>query len=89
MKKTLAMFKDVTGVIYEAGLWADSNKELTRLTEFVEVDFPDLPHEVVLSAELSVLTTQEEKVKAAYHDEIEKIEIRRQELMALPAPEEA
>lgn len=65
--------------------WADGNPDYVRVTESIEVDFKELSHDSVVSAQLKSLDAQEQKARADFAVALMNIEDRRQKLLALPA----
>ncbi|PCJ26741.1 MAG: hypothetical protein COA94_04910 [Rickettsiales bacterium] len=89
MKKKLCVVKQVSleylqfisDVDYQLCYKDDEN--YIRITEVVEVDFPDIDKIELLNAELAALDTQATKIKAVAEAAITGIERKRQELLAI------
>ena len=65
--------------------WADKESTYVRVTESIEVEFKELSHDAVVSAQLKSLDAQEKKARADLAVALMNIEDRRQRLLALPA----
>ena len=88
MKKQVAVFQYVSGVlegyqsVREPSNGGDS--ELARVSEYVEVEFPPLPREAVIGTQVMAINNAIEKARADHADNIQRLESRRAELLALP-----
>ena len=54
------------------------------MTEFVEVDFPELPQATVIQGQLDALDAQEETLLKEFNNKVEQIQRKKAELLALP-----
>lgn len=95
MKMLCAVFKHAkysTDFITECDetgeCFADRNPEYVRLSETVEVEFPELPKEAIVAGQLAVLDKEREEATATYAGKLAEIADKRALLMALPAPEQ-
>ena len=61
----------------------DGHSEWIRLTEFVEVDFPELPPEETVQIQLDALEREEQKETARHAAVVSDIEDRRSKLLAI------
>jgi peptidoglycan hydrolase CwlO-like protein len=82
MKKKLAVFLmqfDVEIVLEES----DHRDQYTRLSEFVEVEFTELPKETVLSNQVSALDAQIADIQTKAIKDIDRLNQKKAELLAL------
>lgn len=89
MKKTVAVFLWADLGVYtvaEDGL-DKRDHDYVRVTELVEVEFPELEQVDVLQAQIAALDEQAEKVRADMGKKLTAIAQKKQELLALPAPD--
>ena len=93
MKMLCAVFKNAkynTTFIAECDetgeCFADRNPEYVRLSETIEVEFPELPKETIIAKQLAALDRMKGEVMEAFAARLEEIEHKRAELLALPAP---
>ena len=68
--------------------FADRKPEYVRLSETVEVEFPELPKETIVEGQLAALDKEKEEATATYAEKLAEILDKRALLMALPAPEQ-
>ena len=87
MKMKLAVYKHEYSDGSPCGEWAETCNGYVRLTEFVEVDFPPLADATVIARQVEMIDRQISKVRVAAADEVARLEQRKAELLALPAPE--
>jgi hypothetical protein len=93
MKMKIAVYQVVGGVIAGhisvreyAEFW-DESKDVVRLTEPLEVEFVDLPNADLAERQIAVIDAEIKEVRAELTAKITRLESRRAELLALPAPE--
>lgn len=60
-------------------------KDYVRLSEWVDVDFPPIPREETVKAELAILEEEANEIRAETQQRLNEIERRKQELLALPS----
>lgn len=68
--------------------FADSAPEYVRLSETIEVEFPELSKETIIAGQLAALDKEKEEATAIYAERLAEIADKRALLMALPAPEQ-
>lgn len=68
--------------------FADRNPEYVRLSETIEVEFPELPKETIVAGQLAALDREKEVATAEYAEKLAEIMDKRALLMALPAPKQ-
>lgn len=66
--------------------FTDTHPNYLRLTEWTDVELPDLPKQDLVSAQVSALDEAERELRRKFADALSEIGRRRQELIALPAP---
>lgn len=87
MKVLIALFKteyaDQSAFLCrdDGTCWADECERYTRLTDTIEVDFPEIPIEVRRSVQLSKLEQQEEKAREEFNKMLNGITKERTALM--------
>ena len=91
MQRTVALFETKYGTItelgcskeetsrYESSTWA----EYTRVTEFVLIDFPDLPKAEIVNRKIAALDSVMDQVKTEATQKLQELGQRRQELLAI------
>lgn len=65
--------------------WADDDGGYVRVSEVVEVEFPELDRKTVLDKQLAVIDKQIQSVRAECEVKIGRLDRQKQELLALPA----
>ncbi|MDD5084171.1 MAG: hypothetical protein PHT88_04590 [Candidatus Moranbacteria bacterium] len=85
----LAKYKNIR-VDYEVITddWCAEHRDYVRLTEFVDIEFPPLPEDAVITQEVAVLDRQIAAIQEQAMVEIQQLAQRKQELLALNAPGE-
>jgi hypothetical protein len=83
MKNKIAVFKDKYGLESHLGEYAEDWKEYTRITEYVEVDFPELPPETVIANQVAAIDAVIDEIKTKAMQEVEKLLQKKSELLAL------
>lgn len=84
MKTKLALFKWITlNIVTPCEEWAEADEDKIRLTEWVEVDFPELPPEDHVKKEIEALDIRIAEVRTAAEVKIAQIERRKSELLAI------
>lgn len=58
-------------------------KDYVQITEYVDVDLPDLPQETVIKGQLDQLQKMEDSINLKAAEALAEVNRRRQELMAL------
>lgn len=88
MKIRIAMFSHTTYKYDELCTWdrEEDSKDWVRISEWVEVDLPERSPQVVLDKHLHNLALHETELRADMMEKLQKVEKRRKELLALPAP---
>lgn len=79
----LAAFKAKYGTIAITSNWADNNTGYVRISEYVDVEFPPLPKEDVLKNQIACIDKQIDAIKAESIKEINDLQQKKQELLAL------
>lgn len=70
-------------VIQEDGDYACTHLDYTRVSEFIEVDFPPRAQDEIVTEQLAALDTLEVQVEKDYATKIQAIKDKRSELAAL------
>lgn len=87
MKKRIAIFEYTSGVMLGFQFFSEehmeANSEVTRISEYVEIDFADLPREEVVSRQVEGINKEIAEARAKHADNISRLEQRRAELLAL------
>lgn len=86
MKQRIAVFQNVK-FNYDHTTTVDMAKddpEYVRITEWVEVEFPDIKKEEIIKDMVSSLDKQIEVERAESHSRVNRLLNKRQELLALP-----
>jgi len=86
MKMVIGLYKNSSGDIHPTRFDYDSDGDTSSsfmVTERIEVDFPDIAHEVVVDRELSLLNRAEQELMAKYQKAKEDIEERRARLLCI------
>ena len=83
IKERLAAFITNYGTTIISIDWAERGQNYTRISEYVEVEFPALPKEDVLKNQIATIDKKIETVKQESIDLINKLQQKKQELLAL------
>lgn len=87
MKKTVAVFEWITESMQGYQTVSDAGgripEHLVQVSEAVEVEFPELPKEVTVAAAVAAVGEQINELRIKHVAEINKLEERRNELLAL------
>ena len=83
MKKRIALFDSKYGVSVYQDVQEMYLTDYVRITEYVEVDFPDFPLETVVGNQVSYIDKQIDEIKNKAMDEIAELQTRKAELLAL------
>ena len=83
IKERLAAFITNYGTTIISIDWAERDQDYTRISEYVEVEFPALPKEDVLNNQIATIDKKIETVKQESIDLINKLQQKKQELLAL------
>ena len=84
MKQRLALFENITyGGITPTESWAERRNDYTRLTEYVEVDFPEPEKGTVIAAKVEKLQAVKEEMKEKFLEGMGNIDTKIQELLAI------
>ena len=93
MKTRIAMFRDpqfgwlMVGDREVGAPNQDSYGGSARVTEYVEVDFPEIPSEDAIKAQLAILDAKADAAHDKCNNELAVIEDARRKLLALPSPD--
>jgi hypothetical protein len=63
--------------------WADRSDGYLRVSEYVEVEFPSLPMEDVVPLQVAAVERSIEKLTAEYAKELDLLQARKADLLAL------
>jgi hypothetical protein len=83
MKKKLAVFLTKWGTETVLPEWAGADSDYARATEYVEVDFPELQKETVITNQVAQLDSAIATIKAKAIEEVDKLNQKKSELLAL------
>jgi hypothetical protein len=83
MRKKLAMFKNANGWISACEELFDTFDSYVRITEFVTVDFPDLPANDIVGKQLDMLSAKEAAAREQFQRILDVINDERGKLLAL------
>lgn len=84
MKKILAIFKDVEyGFINAHDNRFEKVENYVRMTEYVEIDFPDREQSEVINSQIAALDAAAEELGKKYMEGLESIKLKKAELLAL------
>jgi len=64
--------------------WCDDSSEYYRISETIDVEFPELDRQTVLDKQLSAIDKQIQSVRAECEVKIGRLDRQKQELLALP-----
>lgn len=83
----VAIFKSVSGYTcaydHEAGEAMVKYQRYTRITEYVEVDFPPLPLQAVVEGQLAALSDAETELRNQFETRLNEIKTERAKLLSL------
>ena len=83
IKEKLAAFMSAYGTTVVSIEWAEKDPKYTRISEYVEVEFPPLAKEEVLKNQIASIDKKIETVKQESIDLINQLNQKKQELLAL------
>ena len=83
IKKRLAAFITNYGTTIVSVDWAENDQNYTRISDYVEVEFPPLENEEVLKNQIATIDRKIETVKQESIDLINQLQQKKQELLAL------
>ena len=83
IKEKLAAFIASYGTTIITIEWAENDSDYTRISEYVEVEFPPLANEEVLKNQIATIDKKIETVKQESIDLINQLQQKKQELLAL------
>jgi hypothetical protein len=84
MKEKIAVFKDIEGNYTSfLGEFADYWTNYVRISEFVEVEFPEREKATVIPDEIKVLDNMADEIRAKATEGLNNINRRKEELLAL------
>ncbi len=88
MKVKMAVYASVGNIkstmVFEVSSYTESdNKKYIRISEIVEVDFPDLPKEEVNNKEVAIIENAIKNEMAKSESRLNKLKQRKQELLAI------
>jgi len=90
MKKKICLMKNVAHN-FETVVMADENgdasyyedMEYVRMSEIIEIDFPELDNKVIISKQVAIIEKQITKVRADAEAAVTALDGRKQELLAI------
>lgn len=90
MKKTLALYKTeycdyiaLTAVLDINGAIVERKAEYARLTEYIEVEFTELPQDIFVNNQVVAIDKIIEEIKSDAMKKVGDLQQKRQELLAL------
>lgn len=85
MKKSFCLAKTVHGAITTWDQLYENHfpDDYVRLTEYVEVDYPDLPADSIIATQLDQLQAMENEINLKAATALAEVQRRRQELLAI------
>jgi hypothetical protein len=84
MKEKIAVFKDVEGKYTSIlGDYADSWTNYIRISEYIEVDFPDREKAECIHDEIKILSKMADEIMVKATEGLNNINRRKEELLAL------
>jgi hypothetical protein len=84
MKKRLALFKNVEyGWVFASEESRNEADDYIRITEYVEVDFTELPLNDVINSQIESLDKAAEEMGKKYMEGLESIKRKKAELLSL------
>jgi len=84
MKQRLALFKNVEwGYVFASEESREDADDYVRITEYIEVDFPDLPLCMVVNSQIDALDKAAEELGKKYMEGLESIKQKKAELLSL------
>ncbi len=89
MKMKVAVYKDIESnytACREVFDYLEKSSSYVRMTEIVEIDFPDRDNSLVVDAQVECLKKAAAAIEAKAYDAVQNINARINELLALPAP---
>lgn len=87
--KRLALFKTPWGIVLEFGEYKELESEYSRISEYVDVEFPLLPEETVIQNQVVAIDHQIEKIKDEAMSKVSKLQTKKAELLALTHGEQS
>ena len=80
----IALFENNTYYgITPIGEWGEGSNDYTRLTEYVEIDFPELEKGTVIAAKVEKFQAVKEEMKEKFLEGMGNIDTKIQELLAI------
>ena len=84
MKQRIAVFQSKYGdSIFNESMESFTGSNYSRLTQYVEVDFPELPIETVVGNQVASINQQIDEIKNKAMEEVAALQTRKAELLAL------
>lgn len=86
MKLKLALFKHKHGFIHavnDVGGCYEDDPDYVRITEYIEVDFPELPKDEIVSKQVENLDKEIESTKEEAMKKVAMLQQKKQELLAI------
>mgnify|MGYP005610180785 FL=1 len=94
MKARIALFQHpeydwmiLAGITEPDARNQDNYGTASRITEYVEIDFPSLPRDVYIKTQLAILDVRADSIRDKCNNELAVIEDARRKLLALPPPD--
>ena len=82
MKKEIAIFQNKYGfTTYDKEM--EKYTDSVRITEYVEIDFPELSLEIVVGHKVVIIDRQIDEIKNKAMEEVSNLKTRKAELLAL------
>lgn len=93
MKKKLAIFEYTSGVLlgfqFPTESHMENSDEAVRISEYVEIEFPDIPRDELISRQIKAIDKEIEYARVNHTANIARLEQRKAELLALTCETEA
>jgi hypothetical protein len=84
MKEKIAKFKSIDcGSISFLGEWAEGFSSYVRISEYIEVEFPDREQAECIKEEVNLLDNMADEIRAKATEGLNNINRRKEELLAL------
>lgn len=83
MKQKIAIFQSKYGSFWTYEESMEKHTDCVRVTEYVEVEFPELPTETVVGNQVASIDKQIDAIKNKAMEEVAKLQTRKAELLAL------
>ena len=83
IKERVAVFNTSYGVRIITGEWTESMDGYTRISDYIDAEFPALPQEEIINSQITALDKEIEKVQQETIDLVNRLKQKKQELLAL------